>query len=162
MGKPGRPPRTTCRHCGEGGELVKGAHVECRNDYYRRIAAEKRPPAKCRRCNVAIEDPNKLCDQCRVICRREVRRRYERNRPAESKKRRDRKRPKQPTAQKPRAPKPPKPPTPPRVYVKRERPFAEPSKPVIDQPPTNPRGIEPRRIPPVGAAAMSFEEYRKA
>lgn len=153
MGNVGRPPRTTCRHCGEGGELVKGAHVECRNDYYRRAAAEKRPPAKCRRCNVGIEDPNKLCDACRVICRREVRRRYERNRPAESKKRRDRKKPKLTRKQHPMG----------KIVVSapRERPFADPRKAVIDQPPTNPRGVEPRRIEPVGAAAWSAADARR-
>lgn len=145
MGKAGRPPRTTCRHCGEGGELVKGAHVECRNEYYRRAAAEKRPPAKCRRCNVGIEDPNKLCDQCRVICRRELRRRYERNRPAESKKRRDRKKPK------------------PKKYAK-----PHPMNQIVVSPPkpetgpvVNPRGVEPRRIPPVGAAGWSVAEARR-
>lgn len=145
MGKVGRPPRSTCRHCGEGGELVKGAHVECRNDYYRRAAAEKRPPAKCRRCNVGIEDPNKLCDACRVICRREVRRRYERNRPADSKKRRDRKKQK------------------PKKYAK-----PHPMNQIVVSPPkletgqvVNPRGVEPRRIPPVGAAGWSVAEARR-
>lgn len=51
----GAPKATTCRHCGLGGELYRGAHVACKNEHNRKRAAEARGPNHCRRCWVVIE-----------------------------------------------------------------------------------------------------------
>jgi hypothetical protein len=175
------PKATKCRHCGEGGELYKGAHMKCHGEYCRKMAAMKRGPNKCRRCWVVIEAGVKLCSDCAVASRKEALRRYEaKRRPCKScacgcggelprgftgrflpdhnprlKQPQVRVR-RRKVAQKKQHPMG-------QIVVgtPRERPFAEPGKPVIDQPPTNPRGVEPRRIPPVGAAGWSVAEARR-
>lgn len=141
--KGGAPPATHCRFCGGAGELYHGAHKSC---LYRRQVAQKtakRGPNRCSDCNVVIGYRRRLCDICRDRRRAETQKREDRERSP---------RVRQPKPPKPRAPKPVKQPTPPRVYVKRERPLAVPRVSLADLPATNPRGIEPRRIPPVGAA----------
>ena len=159
--------------------MYKGAHMKCHSEYCRKMAAAKRGANKCRRCWVVIQSGIKLCSDCATASRKEALARYEA-------KRKQRKvcgcgcggelrrgftgrflaghnpRLKQPrkrvnrraVAQKDATKKA-------RADFKRERPFAEPRKPVIDQPPTNPRGIEPRRIEPVGAAAWSAADARR-
>lgn len=156
--KGGAPRSTHCRFCGGAGELYHGAHKSCL--YKRQVAQKtaKRGPNRCSDCRVEVGYRRRLCDTCRDRRRAETFKRLDRERAG-------RVRP-------PKPPKPPKPvaerklkpvklPTPPRVYVKRERPFAEPRKPVADLPPTNPRGIEPRRIEPVGAAGWSAADARR-
>lgn len=175
------PKATKCRHCGLGGELYKGAHMRCHGEYCRKMAAMKRGPNKCRRCWVVIEAGRKLCADCAEVSRKEALRRYE-------EKRRPLKvcgcgcggeLPRGFTGRflpdhNPRLKQP-------QVRVRRrnvakkkqhpmgqivvgaacERPFAEPRVSLADLPATNPHGIEPRRIPPVGAAAWSVADARR-
>lgn len=176
------PKATHCRHCGLGGELYKGAHRKCHGEYCRRMAAAKKGPNFCRRCLVVIQQGFKLCADCAAASRKEALRRFEA-------KRRQRKscgcgcggelpigftgrflpdhnpRLKQRRAQKPSQKaagvKKAHPMGQIVVGSKRERPLAVPRVSLADLPATNPHNVEPRRIPPVGAAGWSVSEARR-
>ena len=175
------PKATKCRHCGLGGELYKGAHRKCHGEYCRKKAAAKKGPNFCRRCLVVIEAGVRLCAECAVAARKEALRRYE-------EKRRPLKvcgcgcggelprgftgrflpdhnpRLKQPQIRQRRrqvAQKKQHPMGQIVISTPRERPLAVPRVSMADLPATNPRGIEPRRIDPVGAAGWSVAEARR-
>lgn len=176
------PKATKCRHCGLGGELYKGAHMKCHGEYCRKMAAMKRGPNKCRRCWVVIEAGKKLCADCAEVSRKEAIKRYEiKRRPCKRcacgcgeelprgftgrfleghnprlKQPQVRARRRKAVAAKKAHPMG-------QIVVAapRERPFAQPRKAAIDLPPTNPHGVEPRRIPPVGAAGWSVSDARR-
>lgn len=153
--KNGRPRAERCRFCDGAGELLHGAHRSCLYKWQTAQKSAKKGGNRCSDCGCAAGYRRRFCDKCRDRRRKQTQARKDAQRAPRVRV------PKQPTAPKPRTPKPVKPPTPPRVYVKRERPFAEPRKAIIDQPPTNPRGVEPRRIAPVGAAAWSAADARR-
>lgn len=155
INKGGAPRATHCRFCGGAGELYHGAHKSCL--YKKQVAQKisKRGPNRCSECRVEIGYRRRLCDECRDRKRAETFKRLDRERAGRVRT------PKPPKPVAERKSKPVKPPTPPRVYVKRERPFAEPRVSLADLPPANPRGIEPRRIEPVGAAGWSVAEARR-
>ena len=67
----GRTPATTCRYCGEGGELEKGAHYRCK---YLATRKRKRQPGPCEKCAVNEKlqtSPLGLCRQCSDINKKE-------------------------------------------------------------------------------------------
>lgn len=154
--KGGAPRATHCRFCGGAGDLYHGAHLSCLYKFQSNQKMAKRGPNRCGDCDVVIGYRRRLCDICRDRRRVETQKREDRERSPRVRP------PKPPKPSRTRAPKQVKPaPTPPRVYVKRERPLAVPRVPLADHSPTNPRGIEPRRIEPVGAAAWSAAEARR-
>lgn len=148
----GRPRSSNCRFCGGAGELLHGAHRSCLYKYQTAQKSAKKGGNRCSDCGCAAGYRRRFCDNCRDHRRKETQRRKDAERAP---------RVRPPKPPKVRAPKPVKPPTPPRVYVKRERPLAVPRVSLADLPATNPRGIEPRRIEPVGAAGWSVSEARR-
>lgn len=153
--KKGPPRSTNCRFCGGAGEIYHGAHRSC---LYRKQVAQKtakRGANRCAECRVEIGYRRRLCDICRDRRRAETQRREDRERSPRVRP------PKPPKPPRTRAPKQVKPATPPRVYVKRERQLAAPRVSLADLPATNPNGVEPRRIEPVGAAAWSVADARR-
>ena len=146
------PKATVCRFCGGAGDLYHGAQLSCLYKYQSKHKMAKRGPNRCGDCNSEIGYRRRLCDICRDRRRAETQRREDRERSP---------RVRPPKPPRTRAPKQVKPATPPRVYVKRERPLAVPQVSLADLPATNPNGVEPRRIEPVGAAGWSASEARR-
>lgn len=153
--KNGRPKATECRFCGGGGELLHGAHRSCLYKYQTAQKFARKGGNRCPDCGCEAGYRRRFCDKCRDRRRKETQRKKDAHRAPRVRPPKPPKEPKQPK------PKPIKPPTPPRVYVKRERPLAVPRVSLADLPATNPLGIEPRRIEPVGAAGWSVAEARR-
>lgn len=170
------PKATKCRHCGLPGELYKGAHMKCHGEYCRKMAAMKRGPNKCRRCWIVIETGIKLCSDCAIVARKEALARYEAKRKQikicscgcggelprgftgrflpdhnpRLKRPQSRARRKKDICPKQAA----------KSHPMGQIAISQPKR-VPQLPPTNPHNIEPRRIPPVGAAGWSVSEARR-
>ena len=175
----GAPKSTVCRFCGGGGVLVKGSHIACRNEYMRDLKRAQSgyvPPTACEICGSPdLTERSKRCEACQKKVQTSYKTKWRSRKRAAALRRcrcgcgdtlpaaykghyiqghspkarpRTRKNFDRPSYKKPQP-------------LRRERPFAEPSKPVFDLPPTNPRGVEPRRIPPVGAAGWSAADARR-
>ena len=160
MGKSGRPPRTACRFCGHGGELLQGAHRGCLYAYQTKQKMAKRGANTCKICGVAIGHRRRYCDQHRDERRAEYMRDKERRRGY----RRRSLKPRVPKAPKPKAIKPPKKATPKaRADFNRERPLAEPTRKVrpLEGVIITPPHVTVTRVPAQGAAALSLREYRR-
>lgn len=180
--KGGAPRATNCRFCGAGGDLVKGAHVECKNRYMRDLKRAQKgytPPTACEDCgSPEIGFRSKVCQACRKRRQTKLKLAWRASKRAAKKKvcacgcGRELPRgftgkyfepackPKvAPTTKKRRQYKPSS-----RIinagYVTRERPYAEPRPKPIEGVVIVPAHIQVRKLPPVGAAALDFQTYR--
>jgi len=182
--KGGAPRATKCRFCGEGGELIKGAHKACKNRYMRDLKREQKgytPPAACEDCgSPEIGFRSKVCEACRKRRQTKLKLAWRASKRAAKKKvcacGCGRELPRRFTGKyfeaacKPKvAPKPKK-----RrqykpaskitntVFATRERPYAEPRPRPLEGTVIVPPNIEVKRIPPVGVAGFDFEQYRNS
>lgn len=184
VSKGGAPRATKCRFCGEGGELFKGAHTECKNRYMRDLKRQQKgyiPPTACRDCG------SKDIGTRSIICRDCYKKRQTKMKNAwRSRKRAEKKkvcacgcgrelprrftgkyfdpscRPKvAPKVKRKRTTKPSARITN-TIFATRERPYAEPRpqpKP-LEGVVIVPANVQVRKLPPAGAAALDFRAYR--
>ena len=61
----GHPKATECRFCHEPGELMKGAHPECKFKDDARRHREKKGPPKCYECGAEVGKGRRYCDKHR-------------------------------------------------------------------------------------------------
>lgn len=154
----GRPRASKCRFCDGAGELLHGAHRSCLYKWQTAQKSKKKGGNRCADCGCAAGYRRRFCDKCRDRRRKQTQARKDAQRAPRVRVPKPPKPPKIKVAAKRKA-KPIKPHTP--MYVTKEVRSKSIGEPCLGQPPTNPRGVEPRRIPPVGAAGWSVAEARR-
>lgn len=184
MGNGGAPRATKCRFCGAGGDLIKGAHKECKSRYMRDLKRAQSgyvPPSACEDCgSPELEPLCKVCKSCRAVRKAKLKAEWRARRRAEKKRLCacgcGRELPRRftgkyfapeckpkvaPKSKKRRQYKPASKITN-TVFATRERPYAEPRPRPLEGKVIVPPNVEVKRIPPVGVAGFDFEQYRNS